>query len=85
MKTHGVDYLNFKFSQSKSLLGYCTVDCIAIQENHALIANIDEVKDTILHEIAHALAGNENNHNAYWKSIAEDLGVVLKSNRYKED
>lgn len=35
----------------------------------------EEVRDTILHEIAHALAGIENGHNEKWKAICRRIGA----------
>lgn len=32
------------------------------------------VKWTILHEIAHAIAGAKHGHNKFWKKTAKDLG-----------
>jgi len=83
MEKHKVDYLKFSFSNDKSILGYCSLDVISINKNHALFDDIDEVINTILHEIAHALAGNENNHNVFWKDIAIEIGVKLDEERYK--
>lgn len=39
----------------------------------------DQVTDTILHEIAHALAGPAARHGPAWKSIARRLGATPKS------
>ncbi len=33
-----------------------------------------EIKDTILHEIAHALVGTKNGHNKIWKAKAIEIG-----------
>lgn len=85
MKKYKVDYLSFRFSKDKEKLGYCTIDYISIQTNHAVFSEIEDVKNTILHEIAHALAGLENNHNNYWQSIAEDIGVEFKKKRYNRN
>jgi hypothetical protein len=79
MKKHHVDYLDFKFSNDKKKLGYCTTEYISIQTNHALYDDINEIQNTILHEIAHALAGLENNHNIFWKEIAKKIGVKIES------
>ena len=38
-----------------------------------------EVRDTILHEIAHALAGAKAKHGPAWKAIARRLGATLKA------
>lgn len=34
-----------------------------------------EVRDTILHEIAHAIAGPENGHNEIWKRVCRRIGA----------
>lgn len=33
------------------------------------------VKDTVLHEIAHALAGHEAKHGPVWQKIAKEIGA----------
>jgi SprT protein len=38
------------------------------------IADDDAVRDTILHEIAHALAGPSHDHDATWRRLARSLG-----------
>ena len=38
-----------------------------------------EVRDTILHEIAHALAGAKARHGPAWKAIAKRLGATPKA------
>ena len=35
----------------------------------------EHVRDTILHEIAHALVGPEHGHDAVWKSMARKVGA----------
>lgn len=35
----------------------------------------DQVRDTILHEIAHALVGHEHGHDAIWRAKARELGA----------
>lgn len=74
-----VDYLDFGFSNDSLKLGYCTDESIKLNYQHSLLDPIDEIQNTILHEIAHAIAGLENNHNRYWKSIAEDIGLKIKT------
>ena len=32
------------------------------------------MKNTLLHEIAHALAGHEHNHDEVWKATARSIG-----------
>lgn len=35
----------------------------------------DEVRETILHEIAHAIAGLEHGHDAKWKKVCRRIGA----------
>lgn len=37
-------------------------------------ASEQEILDTILHEIAHALAGRAHHHDALWRKIAREIG-----------
>ena len=48
---------------------------ISLQINYCITQDIEEIRNTILHEIAHALVGNENVHNLVWKKKALELGV----------
>ena len=41
-------------------------------------SNQDDIKDTILHEIAHALVGSKNGHNRVWKEMAIKLGCSAR-------
>ncbi|MEX2672648.1 MAG: SprT-like domain-containing protein [Phycisphaeraceae bacterium] len=43
---------------------------------HLVRLNDDfEVRDTILHEIAHAIAGVENGHNHIWRKVCREIGA----------
>ncbi|MEX1015899.1 MAG: SprT-like domain-containing protein [Phycisphaeraceae bacterium] len=44
---------------------------------HLVQLNSDaEVRDTILHEIAHALAGLEHGHDAHWQAVCRRIGAT---------
>ena len=47
---------------------------------NSFAVNGDDIINTVLHEIAHAIAGGENHHNGYWKSCAIAIGA--KPNRF---
>ena len=36
---------------------------------------VKDIKDTILHEIAHAIVGPGHGHDAAWRAVAINLGV----------
>jgi len=50
---------------------------ISLQINYCINQDIEEIRNTILHEIAHALVGNDDGHNLVWKKKALELGVKL--------
>lgn len=80
MNTHNVGELNFGFNNRKNSVGICRFRnkvpfAIEISNVFAPYLSDEEIKDTILHEIAHALAGREANHDHKWKAIAKSIGA----------
>lgn len=65
--------------------GTCTAngERITLQIDYVITNDIEEIKNTILHEIAHALVGGENGHNAIWQEKAKELGVKFFKNYRK--
>ena len=51
---------------------------ITFSRNFLKNSNQHDIKDTILHEIAHALVGSNNGHNKVWKEMAIKLGCSAK-------
>jgi predicted SprT family Zn-dependent metalloprotease len=58
----------------------------------ASLNSADEVRDTVLHELAHALAGKAAGHGPHWKAICLKIGarplrcganVVMPAGRWK--
>lgn len=63
--------------QAKTQAGICFYDRRVIRIS-LYIANLmgeDELKETILHEIAHALAGAEAHHGSEWKKWCITIGA----------
>jgi predicted SprT family Zn-dependent metalloprotease len=75
---HGLDVLGwrFEFSRDKLSLGKCKYreKVIAFSEYYEHIPR-EEILDTILHEIAHALVGSRVGHNYQWKAKAREIGA----------
>ena len=75
---HGLDEKGwrFQFDYAKTRFGYCSWRKHVISLSIYLCAlNTDnEIIDTILHEIAHALAGARHGHNYVWRRIALEIG-----------
>jgi SprT protein len=67
---------SFKFDRSKVSFGKCYYGKKQISLSRYLVElnDEDEVRDTILHEIAHALAPRGAGHGPVWQSIAKSIG-----------
>ena len=51
---------------------------IHLAVGHCLKADRDTIHDTLLHEIAHAIAGPGHNHDAHWRAIARSIGCTAE-------
>lgn len=76
MEEHGLDEWEFRFDDGRKRAGCCnhTYRTIGLSLAYTLRAPDDHIRDTLLHEIAHALAGPDHHHDAHWRSIAERIG-----------
>ncbi len=85
MDEHGLGAWTFAFLEAERRLGDCHFEdrLIRIGRGHALDAGEAEVRDTILHEIAHALAGPEARHGPAWKAAARRIGATPRANVYE--
>ena len=65
------------WNNRKRSMGRCNYRTKAIELSRpvAILNNEDEMLDTVLHEIAHALAGYEASHNRTWKICAMSIGA----------
>ncbi len=81
MDDHGLEGWTFRFSPATRRLGECREreKVIRLNRRHAVKGEPREVTDTILHEIAHALAGAEARHGPAWKAVAKRLGATPKA------
>ena len=81
MDRHGLKEWELRFSAAWGRLGECRLDrkLILLSRLHAVGGPPGQVTDTILHEIAHALAGSDAGHGPAWKEIARRIGAVPKS------
>lgn len=76
MREHELKNWLFQFDRAKVRFGYCNYrDKIISLSKHLTELNSKAlVKDTILHEIAHALVGKKHNHGKVWKEKAIAIG-----------
>ena len=66
----------FSFDNAKRRFGVCNFALKKIGLSSHLVKLNDEarVRNTILHEIAHALVGRKHGHNAIWRAKAIEIG-----------
>jgi predicted SprT family Zn-dependent metalloprotease len=76
MAKHGLHGWRFKFDHSTRRAGSCCYynRSITISFDLAGAGTDADIRDTILHEIAHALVGKRHNHDDVWKATAKAIG-----------
>jgi len=80
MNKHGLQAWTLKFTHAKRRFGSCTKRSrlITISQPLTELNSIEQVRDTILHEIAHALAPHGASHGIEWKRICVRIGAEPK-------
>jgi len=91
MERHGLirDGWRFAWSRARRQLGCVqitekknrstgkriTIKTLRLSRPHAETCDEPAVRDTVLHEIAHALVGMEHGHDAVWKAKCVEIGA----------
>ena len=85
MEKHGLDNWRFDFSNTRRAIGDASIYQKRIRFSKAFKdLRDDEIIDTILHEIAHALDYKRNgssSHGPKWKAICREIGAIPKSRK----
>ena len=78
IRMHLDESWTFAFDHAKTRAGLCnfTAKRISLSRHIALRSDDDDVHQTLLHEVAHAIAGSDAAHGPKWKRIARELGYV---------
>lgn len=76
MAAHDIGNWAFGWNRRKRALGLCRYQQKRIELSAHFVKDNSEamVRDTLLHEIAHALAGQRAGHGPKWKAMCEKLG-----------
>ena len=76
VREHGLRSWRVEFDTAKRRAGVCRFDQRVIGLSAPLTRLHDraEVRDTVLHEVAHALVGPQHGHDAVWRRTAQDIG-----------
>lgn len=77
LRHHGLAHWQFRFNRRKRTLGLCYYDLKRIELSLHFVLQNDEaaVRDTVLHEIAHALAGQAAAHGPRWQEMCVRIGA----------
>ena len=72
LEVHGLDDWQVSYDNAKRRAGICKFAELTLGLSAPLTAvhTEDDVRDTILHEIAHALVGPAHGHDATWLAMA---------------
>jgi predicted SprT family Zn-dependent metalloprotease len=66
----------FEFSRTKEIVGQCYHRRKVIEFSlYYIESSWEEIEDTLLHEVAHALVGPHVNHGPEWKAMAIRVGA----------
>ncbi|MBA4191016.1 MAG: hypothetical protein C0467_23775 [Planctomycetaceae bacterium] len=78
---HNLAGWTFHLADTKRRLGVCKHRSkrIEISEYYAIHNTDEAVWDTLLHEVAHAIAGPEAGHGPVWKAVAVRLGATPRA------
>ena len=85
MDEHGLADWTLAFVESGRRLGDCNFRdrVIRIGRAHALEDGEERIRDTVLHEIAHAIAGPKAGHGPLWKATARRIGATPRARVYE--
>jgi predicted SprT family Zn-dependent metalloprotease len=77
LRRHGLDEWTFRFDHARRRFGACRYGqkTITLSRYLTFLNSDEQVRDTILHEIAHALAPGDG-HGAKWKRKCREIGAV---------
>ncbi|MEZ7827413.1 MAG: SprT-like domain-containing protein [Aquiluna sp.] len=75
-QAHGVINYSFGFDRAIRRAGQCDYSKkrITLSKHFVATANLDQIHQVLLHEVAHALVGRSVGHGRHWKQQASLLG-----------
>jgi predicted SprT family Zn-dependent metalloprotease len=74
---HGLHAWSFRFNRRKKAMGMCYYHLRRIELSTYFVRHNgpEEILDTLLHEIAHALSGPDHAHDVVWKRKCMEIGA----------
>jgi predicted SprT family Zn-dependent metalloprotease len=76
LEVHGLDDWDVSYDNAKRRAGIChfAEQTLGLSAPLTAVHSEEDVRDTILHEIAHALVGPRHGHDATWQRVARSIG-----------
>ena len=76
MAEHELIGWRLRLDHAKRRAGQCDYNqrVISLSRHYVRYADMAHIRDTILHEIAHALVGPRHGHDAVWRQKAREIG-----------
>jgi predicted SprT family Zn-dependent metalloprotease len=76
LQEHGLHHWKFRWDHARTRFGCChySSQVISLSKKLTALRSDKEIRNTLLHEIAHALVGYENHHNRIWRNKAIEIG-----------
>jgi predicted SprT family Zn-dependent metalloprotease len=77
LATYGLADWTFAYNRRKRALGFCFYASRTIELSIHFVEHndADSIRDTLLHEIAHALVGPGHAHDTVWKAMCRRIGA----------
>ena len=77
---HGLHDWQVSFDGAKRRAGQCRYSdrVISLSAGLTRLHSAEEVRQTVLHEIAHALVGPRHQHDAVWQAKAREIGCTAQ-------
>jgi predicted SprT family Zn-dependent metalloprotease len=87
LAVHGLDDWSFAFNKSKLNMGLCRYGPKSIELSIYFTERNSSatIRDTLLHEIAHALVGPGHGHDAAWKETCMRIGAKPERLSFEAD
>jgi predicted SprT family Zn-dependent metalloprotease len=78
MAHYGLSEWRLRLDHARRRAGQCdyTNKIISLSRHYVRYAEENHIRDTLLHEIAHALVGPFHGHDAVWRKKAREIGCT---------
>src|SRR4051812_11903325 len=82
MDKHGLAKWTFRFDGRRRAAGTCRPGLVTLSRYFVELNSEEDVRDFVLHEIAHSLVGPERQHDEVWKAKAREIGADPSATRH---